>query len=261
MRCSIYVAAVSIGVFCLLATAAHAIQVKNGPSFVFYDSLEGDPNVVGTDPTNPQRTPPVGLPWTETANPGDTETTRTILNAPAPANHGSNFLEINRTGAFGEPDAATANFTQQTTGVLTSEFAFRIRDYGPANEQDLVARMLGNGNTDIIGGIRIAGTVVQLIESSGNTNIGLNINDNDWHTALFTYNIDTAAISLEVDGGNLTNGTAVNNADADSWQFPAPGPSTIVDFDAVGPIPEPSTAVLLALGSVGVLARARRRRR
>ena len=264
MTRSICVAAVSFLLLSLLATVAHAIQIKNGPTHVFYDSLENG-GVVGTDPTNPSRDPTafggVGLPWTETANPGDTETTRTILNAPAPANHGDNFLEINRTGAFGEPDAATANFTQQTTGVLTSEFAFRIRDFGPANEQDLVARMFGNGNTDLIGGIRIAGTVVQLIESGGNTNIGLNINDMDWHTALFTYNIDTGAISLEVDGGNLTNGTAVNNADADAWQFPAPGPSTIVDYDAVGPIPEPSTVVLIALGIVGLLARARPRRR
>ena len=262
MRSSIYVAAVSVGVFCLLATAAHAIQVKNGATFVFYDSLENG-GVVGTDPTNPSRDPTafggVGLPWTETANPGDTETTRTILDSPAPANHGSNFLSVNRTGNWGEPDAATANFTQQTTGVLTSEFAFRIRDYGPANEADLKAVMYGGGNNDFIGGIRMSGGAVQLMRSGGETNIGLNISDNDWHTALFTYDIAGNSVSLSVDGGSATSGTPANNVAADAWRFTAAGPSTIVNFDAV--IPEPSTVVMVALGIVGVLARARWRRR
>ena len=260
MRRSIYVAAVSIGVFCLLSTAAHAIQVKNGATLVFYDSFEGA--AAGTDPATSGRVPPVGNAWTQDPSYGsDAETTRLILNNP-PANHGDNFLELNRTGQFGEPDPATANFTQQTTGVLTSEFAFRISDYGPANEADLKAVMYGGGNNDFIGGIRMSGGEVQLMRSGGETNIGLNISDNDWHTALFTYDIAGNSVSLSVDGGSATSGTPANNVAADAWRFTAAGPSTIANFDAVGPlIPEPSTVVMVALGIVGVLARGRWRRR
>ena len=250
-----------------LAKGAYAIQVKNGANFVYYDGLEGAAAVF-TDPATSGRDPTafggVGLPWTQDPDPtpGDNDTLRTILNSPAPANHGSNFLEINRTGQFGEPDPATANFTQQTTGVLTSEFAFRISDYGPANEADLKAVMYGGGNNDFIGGIRMSGGAVQLMRSGGETNIGLDISDNDWHTALFTYDIAGNSISLSVDGGSATSGTPANNVAADAWRFTAAGPSTIANFDAVGPlIPEPSTVVMVALGIVGVLARARWRRR
>ena len=242
MRCSIYVAAVSFGVFCLLATAAHAIQVKNGASFVFYDSLEGDPGIVGTDAALTGRVPPVGLPWTQDPSfSSDAETTRIIRNSPTPANHGENFLEINRPGPFGEPDPATANFTPQTSGILTSEFAFRIRQFGPGNENDAQAVMYGNGNSDLIGGMRITQTEVRLVENGAFTPLvpAVNITDNDWHTALFTYDIAGNSVSLSIDGGSATAGTPANNVGADAWQFRGVATPTIVDYDAVGPSPIP----------------------
>jgi len=227
-----------------LATGAYAIQVKNGANFVYYDGLEGAA-AVGTDPATSGRDPTafdgVGLPWTQDPNPtpGDRETLRTILNSPAPANDGVNFLEINRTGTFGGYDPATANFTQQNSGNLTSEFAFRIRDFGPGNESDAQALMYGNGNSDLIGGMQITNYLVNLVESTGNTGMGVYITDNDWHTALFTYDIAGNSVSLSIDGGIATAGTPANNVGADAWQFRAVGPSTIVDYDAVDPTPNP----------------------
>ena len=227
-----------------LAKGAYAIQVKNGANFVYYDGLEGagrlvsDPALTGQDPT---AFGGVGLPWTQDPgfDIGDTETPRLILNTP-PANHGDNFLEINRTGTFGEPDPATANFVQQTTGILTSEFAFRIRQFGPGNENDAQALMFGNGNSDLIGGMQITNTLVHLVENGGNTSTLVNITDNDWHTALFTYDIAGNSVSLSIDGGSATAGTPANNVGADAWQFRAVATPTIVDYDAVGPSPIPA---------------------
>ena len=205
-----------------LAKGAYAIQVKNGANFVYYDGLEGAAAVF-TDPATSGRDPTafggVGLPWTQDPDPtpGDNDTLRTILNSPAPANHGSNFLEINRTMTFGGPDPATANFTQQNSGNLTSEFAFRIRDFGPGNESDAQALMYGNGNSDLIGGMQITNYLVNLVESTGNTGMGVYITDNEWHTALFTYDIAGNSVSLSIDGGSATAGTPANNVGADAW--------------------------------------------
>ena len=100
--------------------------------------------------------------------------------------------------------------------------------------------MFGNGNSDLIGGMQITNTLVHLVENGGNTSTLVNITDNDWHTALFTYDIAGNSVSLSIDGGSATAGTPANNVGADAWQFRAVATPTIVDYDAVGPSPIPA---------------------
>ena len=78
-------------------------------------------------------------------------------------------------------------------------------------------------------------------------------------TVVFTYNFDTGAASLTIDGGTTFTGVLPANAAVDSLKIWNQGGGDI-KIDSINVvIPEPATLSLLALGMLGLVARRRRR--